>query len=58
MSIILKGKKLPANLDAEAEEGDVSDEDSAEEEDEEEEEDIQANTVRHLPELDMKVEVF
>ena len=57
MSVIVKGKKLPANLDADAEEGDVSDEDSEEEEVDEEEEDVQANTVRHLPELDMKVEV-
>lgn len=32
-----QGKKLPANIDADAEEGDVSDEDSGEEEEEEEE---------------------
>ncbi|KAI4875064.1 hypothetical protein NFI96_033363, partial [Prochilodus magdalenae] len=35
--ILVKGKKLPANIDADAEEGDVSDEDSGEDEDEEEE---------------------
>lgn len=31
-----QGKKLPANIDADAEEGDVSDEDSGEEDEEEE----------------------
>uniref|UniRef100_A0AAR2JRH9 Phosphoinositide phospholipase C n=1 Tax=Pygocentrus nattereri TaxID=42514 RepID=A0AAR2JRH9_PYGNA len=36
--ILVKGKKLPANIDADAEEGDVSDEDSGEDEEEEEEE--------------------
>uniref|UniRef100_W5KG91 Phosphoinositide phospholipase C n=1 Tax=Astyanax mexicanus TaxID=7994 RepID=W5KG91_ASTMX len=36
--ILVKGKKLPANIDEDAEEGDVSDEDSGEEEDEEEDE--------------------
>ncbi|KAM3878020.1 1-phosphatidylinositol 4,5-bisphosphate phosphodiesterase eta-2 [Diretmus argenteus] len=41
--ILVKGKKLPANLDADAEEGDVSDEDTGEEE-EEEDDDIPANT--------------
>ncbi|XP_051958035.1 1-phosphatidylinositol 4,5-bisphosphate phosphodiesterase eta-2 [Xyrauchen texanus] len=35
--VLVKGKKLPANIDADAEEGDVSDEDSAEEEEDEEE---------------------
>uniref|UniRef100_A0A671TEZ3 Phosphoinositide phospholipase C n=1 Tax=Sinocyclocheilus anshuiensis TaxID=1608454 RepID=A0A671TEZ3_9TELE len=35
--VLVKGKKLPANIDAEAEEGDVSDEDSGEEDEEEEE---------------------
>ncbi|TRY66567.1 hypothetical protein DNTS_015935 [Danionella cerebrum] len=35
--ILVKGKKLPANIDADAEEGDVSDEDSGEEEEDEEE---------------------
>ncbi|XP_050978479.1 1-phosphatidylinositol 4,5-bisphosphate phosphodiesterase eta-2 [Labeo rohita] len=35
--VLVKGKKLPANIDADAEEGDVSDEDSGEEEEEEEE---------------------
>ncbi|KAF7665697.1 hypothetical protein LDENG_00135230 [Lucifuga dentata] len=34
--ILVKGKKLPANLDPDAEEGDVSDEDTGEEEEEEE----------------------
>ncbi|XP_036416050.1 1-phosphatidylinositol 4,5-bisphosphate phosphodiesterase eta-2 [Colossoma macropomum] len=36
--VLVKGKKLPANIDADAEEGDVSDEDSGEDEEEEEEE--------------------
>ncbi|XP_041946152.1 1-phosphatidylinositol 4,5-bisphosphate phosphodiesterase eta-2 [Alosa sapidissima] len=36
--VLVKGKKLPANLDPSAEEGDVSDESSGEEEEEEEEE--------------------
>ncbi|XP_056156859.1 1-phosphatidylinositol 4,5-bisphosphate phosphodiesterase eta-2 [Lampris incognitus] len=46
--ILVKGKKLPANLDADIEEGDVSDEDTGEEEDEdnEEDDDIQVNTVQ------------
>ncbi|KAF4107453.1 hypothetical protein G5714_011817 [Onychostoma macrolepis] len=35
--VLVKGKKLPANIDADAEEGDVSDEDSGEEDEEEEE---------------------
>ncbi|KAM6980703.1 1-phosphatidylinositol 4,5-bisphosphate phosphodiesterase eta-2 [Aplochiton taeniatus] len=34
--ILVKGKKLPANIDADASEGDVSDEDSADEEEDEE----------------------
>ncbi|XP_019747954.1 1-phosphatidylinositol 4,5-bisphosphate phosphodiesterase eta-2 [Hippocampus comes] len=44
--ILVKGKKLPANLDPNAEEGDVSDEDTGddEEEEDEEEEDSQANS--------------
>ncbi|XP_051931587.1 1-phosphatidylinositol 4,5-bisphosphate phosphodiesterase eta-2 [Hippocampus zosterae] len=36
--ILVKGKKLPANLDPNAEEGDVSDEDTGDEEEEEDEE--------------------
>uniref|UniRef100_A0A3Q3A7J7 Phosphoinositide phospholipase C n=1 Tax=Kryptolebias marmoratus TaxID=37003 RepID=A0A3Q3A7J7_KRYMA len=47
--ILVKGKKLPANLDPDAEEGDVSDEDTG---DEEEEEDIrpfiEVNSFNHL----------
>eukprot|EP00063_Salmo_salar_P046891 XP_014021726.1 PREDICTED: 1-phosphatidylinositol 4,5-bisphosphate phosphodiesterase eta-2-like [Salmo salar] len=39
--VLVKGKKLPANIDDDAEEGDVSDEDSEEEEDED---DTQINT--------------
>jgi hypothetical protein len=39
--VIPQGKKLPANIDGDAEEGDVSDEDSEEEEDED---DTQINT--------------
>ncbi|XP_031680708.1 1-phosphatidylinositol 4,5-bisphosphate phosphodiesterase eta-2 [Oncorhynchus kisutch] len=39
--VLVKGKKLPANIDGDAEEGDVSDEDSEEEEDED---DTQINT--------------
>ncbi|CAB1314677.1 unnamed protein product [Coregonus sp. 'balchen'] len=41
--VLVKGKKLPANIDDDAEEGDVSDEDS-EEEEEEDEDDSQINT--------------
>uniref|UniRef100_A0A671WAK8 Phosphoinositide phospholipase C n=1 Tax=Sparus aurata TaxID=8175 RepID=A0A671WAK8_SPAAU len=37
--VLVKGKKLPANLDPEAEEGDVSDEDTGDEEDEEDNDD-------------------
>ncbi|XP_029288720.1 1-phosphatidylinositol 4,5-bisphosphate phosphodiesterase eta-2 [Cottoperca gobio] len=37
--VLVKGKKLPANLDPEAEEGDVSDEDTGDEEEEEVQED-------------------
>uniref|UniRef100_A0A8C9XNH3 Phosphoinositide phospholipase C n=1 Tax=Sander lucioperca TaxID=283035 RepID=A0A8C9XNH3_SANLU len=37
--ILVKGKKLPANLDPDAEEGDVSDEDTGDEEEEEEDDD-------------------
>ncbi|XP_073732193.1 1-phosphatidylinositol 4,5-bisphosphate phosphodiesterase eta-2 isoform X2 [Misgurnus anguillicaudatus] len=47
--VLVKGKKLPANLDANAEEGDVSDEDSAEEE-EEEEEQMNGDTGESAPE--------
>lgn len=36
---MFQGKKLPANLDPSAEEGDVSDEDTGDEEEEEEEDD-------------------
>ncbi|XP_077386423.1 1-phosphatidylinositol 4,5-bisphosphate phosphodiesterase eta-2 [Festucalex cinctus] len=36
--ILVKGKKLPANLDPDAEEGDVSDEDTGDEEEEDEDE--------------------
>lgn len=44
---VFQGKKLPANLDPNAEEGDVSDEDTGDEEEEEdeEEEDSQANSL-------------
>uniref|UniRef100_A0A8C2YVS5 Phosphoinositide phospholipase C n=1 Tax=Cyclopterus lumpus TaxID=8103 RepID=A0A8C2YVS5_CYCLU len=37
--VLIKGKKLPANLDPDAEEGDVSDEDTGDEEEEEGEDD-------------------
>ncbi|XP_039652214.1 1-phosphatidylinositol 4,5-bisphosphate phosphodiesterase eta-2 [Perca fluviatilis] len=37
--VLVKGKKLPANLDPDAEEGDVSDEDTGDEEEEEEADD-------------------
>ncbi|XP_067243369.1 1-phosphatidylinositol 4,5-bisphosphate phosphodiesterase eta-2 [Chanodichthys erythropterus] len=47
--VLVKGKKLPANIDADAEEGDVSDEDSGEE-DEEEEEQINGDTSEGAPE--------
>ncbi|XP_068172470.1 1-phosphatidylinositol 4,5-bisphosphate phosphodiesterase eta-2 [Antennarius striatus] len=39
--ILVKGKKLPANIDPDAEEGDVSDEDTGEEEEEEEDDNSQ-----------------
>uniref|UniRef100_A0A672T0A2 Phosphoinositide phospholipase C n=1 Tax=Sinocyclocheilus grahami TaxID=75366 RepID=A0A672T0A2_SINGR len=41
--VLVKGKKLPANIDAEAEEGDVSDEDSGEEDEEEEDHSMSTN---------------
>uniref|UniRef100_A0A672NPW7 Phosphoinositide phospholipase C n=1 Tax=Sinocyclocheilus grahami TaxID=75366 RepID=A0A672NPW7_SINGR len=44
--VLVKGKKLPANIDADAEEGDVSDEDSGEE-DEEEEEQINGDVINY-----------
>ena len=44
---MFQGKKLPANLDPNAEEGDVSDEDTGDE-DNSEDEDIQAGTVRPM----------
>ncbi|XP_041801425.1 1-phosphatidylinositol 4,5-bisphosphate phosphodiesterase eta-2 [Chelmon rostratus] len=37
--VLVKGKKLPANLDPDAEEGDVSDEDTGDEEEEEDDDD-------------------
>lgn len=37
--IVFQGKKLPANLDPNAEEGDVSDEDTGDEEEDEDDED-------------------
>lgn len=42
-----QGKKLPANIDSDAEEGDVSDEDTGDEEDEEDDDDnnTQANEI-------------
>ena len=44
MVVVFQGKKLPANLDPDAEEGDVSDEDTGddEEEDDDEEDNLQA----------------
>uniref|UniRef100_A0AAR2M3H0 Phosphoinositide phospholipase C n=1 Tax=Pygocentrus nattereri TaxID=42514 RepID=A0AAR2M3H0_PYGNA len=48
--ILVKGKKLPANIDADAEEGDVSDEDSGEDEEEEEEEEETNEEVSSLNE--------
>uniref|UniRef100_A0A671NXQ2 Phosphoinositide phospholipase C n=1 Tax=Sinocyclocheilus anshuiensis TaxID=1608454 RepID=A0A671NXQ2_9TELE len=45
--VLVKGKKLPANIDADAEDGDVSDEDSVEE-DEEEEEQINGDNKTNL----------
>uniref|UniRef100_H2UH10 Phosphoinositide phospholipase C n=1 Tax=Takifugu rubripes TaxID=31033 RepID=H2UH10_TAKRU len=39
--VLIKGKKLPANIDPDAEEGDVSDEDTGDEEEEEAEDDDQ-----------------
>ncbi|XP_039529486.1 1-phosphatidylinositol 4,5-bisphosphate phosphodiesterase eta-2 [Pimephales promelas] len=47
--VLVKGKKLPANIDADAEEGDVSDEDSGEEE-EEEEEQLNGDSTEGTPE--------
>uniref|UniRef100_A0A8P4G8B0 Phosphoinositide phospholipase C n=2 Tax=Dicentrarchus labrax TaxID=13489 RepID=A0A8P4G8B0_DICLA len=42
--VLVKGKKLPANLDPDAEEGDVSDEDTGDEEEEEDDEEDEDNT--------------
>lgn len=42
----LQGKKLPANLDPDAEEGDVSDEDSGDEEAGSDDDDTQASKTR------------
>ncbi|XP_040889441.1 1-phosphatidylinositol 4,5-bisphosphate phosphodiesterase eta-2 [Toxotes jaculatrix] len=41
--VLVKGKKLPANLDPDAEEGDVSDEDTGDEEEEEDDDDDDDN---------------
>ncbi|XP_034543476.1 1-phosphatidylinositol 4,5-bisphosphate phosphodiesterase eta-2 [Notolabrus celidotus] len=41
--VLVKGKKLPANLDPDAEEGDVSDEDTGDEEEDEDDEDDDNN---------------
>ncbi|XP_041639526.1 1-phosphatidylinositol 4,5-bisphosphate phosphodiesterase eta-2 [Cheilinus undulatus] len=41
--VLVKGKKLPANLDPEAEEGDVSDEDTGDDDDDEDDEDDDDN---------------
>lgn len=43
--LFFQGKKLPANIDSDAEEGDVSDEDTGDEEDEDDDDDnnTQAN---------------
>ncbi|KAM8916437.1 1-phosphatidylinositol 4,5-bisphosphate phosphodiesterase eta-2 [Spinachia spinachia] len=43
--VLVKGKKLPANLDPDAEEGDVSDEDTGDEEEEEEDEEGEDDNV-------------
>nr|XP_057910740.1 1-phosphatidylinositol 4,5-bisphosphate phosphodiesterase eta-2 [Doryrhamphus excisus] len=42
--ILVKGKKLPANIDPDAEEGDVSDEDTGDEKEEDEEEEDEENS--------------
>ncbi|XP_061583343.1 1-phosphatidylinositol 4,5-bisphosphate phosphodiesterase eta-2 [Cololabis saira] len=42
--VLVKGKKLPANLDPDAEEGDVSDEDTGNEEEEEDDDDEDSNS--------------
>ncbi|KAL7837418.1 hypothetical protein SRHO_G00271290 [Serrasalmus rhombeus] len=46
--VLVKGKKLPANIEADAEEGDVSDEDSGEDEEEEEEEETNEEVITDL----------
>lgn len=49
MVVVFQGKKLPANLDPDAEEGDVSDEDTGdEEEDDDDEEDNSQASERYL----------
>ncbi|XP_029358747.1 1-phosphatidylinositol 4,5-bisphosphate phosphodiesterase eta-2 [Echeneis naucrates] len=44
--VLVKGKKLPANLDPDEEEGDVSDEDTGDEEEEEDDDDVDDNRQR------------
>ncbi|XP_035517636.1 1-phosphatidylinositol 4,5-bisphosphate phosphodiesterase eta-2 [Morone saxatilis] len=44
--VLVKGKKLPANLDPDAEEGDVSDEDTGDEEEEEDDEEERKKRIR------------
>lgn len=44
---LFQGKKLPANVDPDAEEGDVSDEDTGDEEEEEEEADDDAQQANY-----------
>lgn len=41
--LVFQGKKLPANLDPDAEEGDVSDEDTGDEDEEEDDDDDDDN---------------
>lgn len=43
MIVVFQGKKLPANLDSDAEEGDVSDEDTGDEDEEEDDDDDDDN---------------
>nr|XP_046241216.1 1-phosphatidylinositol 4,5-bisphosphate phosphodiesterase eta-2 [Scatophagus argus] len=46
--VLVKGKKLPANLDPDAEEGDVSDEDTGDEEEEEDDDDDNAQRKKRI----------
>uniref|UniRef100_A0A665SVB5 Phosphoinositide phospholipase C n=1 Tax=Echeneis naucrates TaxID=173247 RepID=A0A665SVB5_ECHNA len=52
--VLVKGKKLPANLDPDEEEGDVSDEDTGDEEEEEDDDDVDDNRQARKREFELK----